>query len=109
MKNLLAWAALLSSVAAVADAGRESRPEVPVLSKSEYRLPLEEVIAIGQLPYWRQTEAPRWDQPALELQSAPAPRLEWAPHYSRDERDEYNGVRDQLNPQPRTKLFEVHF
>lgn len=109
MKNSLAWTALLLSLTTAADAGRESPSEAPVLSKSEYRLPLEEVIAIGRAPYWRQAEEPQWDQPTLELQPAPSSRLEWVPHYSREERDEFNGVRDQLNPQPRTKLFEVHF
>jgi hypothetical protein len=71
-------------------------------------VPLQEVIAIGRLPYWR-TDKPRLEQPTLELQPTTKPRLEWAPHYSRDERDDYNGVRDSLSPQPRTKLFEIHF
>ena len=107
MKKLLMGGAWLLSLAAVA--AQQSPSEAPVLSKSEYRLPLEEVIAIGRVPYWRQQEAPRWEPPELELQQPTQPRLEWVPHYSRDERDDYQGIHDPLNPQPRTKLFEVHF
>jgi len=106
VKNVVAWAALSLSLSATAAPVAPS--EVPVLPSAEYRMPLQEVIAIGRAPYWRQPETPRWEPPELELPASKS-RLEWAPHYSRDERDDFNGVRDQLNPQPRTKLFEIHF
>lgn len=106
MKKTAVWITLLLSLTVVA-APRSS--ETPVLSGSEYRIPLQEVIAIGRTPYWRDQQKPRWEQPELQLPPASKPRLEWAPHYSRDERDDYREVRDQLNPKPRTKLFEVHF
>lgn len=87
-------------------AENKPRPETPILSREEYRVPLDEVIVTGrtqQLP-------PRWDKPkAATPDQAPPSRLQLLPHYSREERDEYNGVRDTQNPQPRTKLFELKF
>ena len=86
------------------------RPETAVLPPEAYRMPMDQVIVTGQAPYWRGDEAPRWDKPKVDVQTQSAPsRLQWAPHYSRDERDDYNGVRDQLNPQARGKLFELKF
>ena len=84
-----------------------------MLPASAYRVPLEEIIVEGKAPYWQSEAPPRWDKPKVE---APKPgdadkgRLQWAPPYARDEREDYNGVRDQLsNPQPRTKIFEIRF
>lgn len=93
-------------------AEQKQRPDVPVLPASEYRTPLEEIIVRGRSPYWQREEAPRWDKPKVEAPvpgAAPAGRLQWTPPYTRDERDDYDKVRDQLNPQPRTKLFELKF
>ena len=87
------------------------RSEEKILPASAYRTPLDEVIVRGQKPYW-QRETPRFDKPKVD---APKPdeagqgRMRWAPHYSRDERDDYNQPRDQLTPQPRTKVFELRF
>lgn len=87
------------------------RPEPEVLPREAYRVPLDQVIVTGKAPYWRGEDAPRWDKPKVEAPAEAEPsRLQWAPHYGRDEREDYNGVRDQLNnPQPRTKLFELKF
>ncbi len=108
MRRITFGAMLLFSAAAVAE------PEAPsaaaLLPTSAYRLPMEEVIAIGQAPYWQQQPRANWDAPKAELPLEAQPsRLQWAPRYVRDERDDYNGVREQLNPQPKTKLFELHF
>lgn len=85
------------------------RPETPVLSADAYRTPLDQVIVTGRSPYWQQ-QVPRWDKPKVELPvQAPPSRLQLAPRYTREERDEYNGVRDTQNPQPRMKLFEFKF
>ncbi|HSB97940.1 MAG TPA: hypothetical protein VLC91_15875 [Spongiibacteraceae bacterium] len=105
MKRSAAWIVLLLSLPVSA---RDLAADASVLPSSEYRLPPEEVIAIGHVPYWRQQESPQWQKPEMELEQ-PASRLQWAPRYSRDEREDYKGVRDQLNPQPRAKVFEVHF
>lgn len=88
----------------------KSKPETPVLSAEAYRTPLDQVIVTGRSPYWQQ-QVPRWDKPKVEEvpeQVRPS-RLQLAPRYTREERDEYNGVRDTQNPQPRTKLFELKF
>jgi hypothetical protein len=79
-----------------------------VLPKSAYRIPMEEVIAIGRVPYWRKEQAPKWEREEMELQESKA-RIQWAPNYTRDERDEYDGIRDSVNPQPRAKIFEMKF
>ena len=107
MKSSIVWTALLVSL--TAGAAQESPSETPALAPSEYRLPMEEVTAIGRLPYWRQTEAPRWEQPSLELQQTAKSRLQWLPNYTRDERDDSKAVHDPANPQARTKVFEVRF
>lgn len=98
--------ALLTTVAWAAEP--KVKPETPVLSPGEYRTPLDQVIVTGRSPYWQQQEAPRWDKPKVEME-APASRLQLAPRYTGEERDEYNGVRDNQNPKPRTKLFELKF
>lgn len=87
------------------------KPEEKLLPASAYRLPLDEVIVRAQRPYW-QRDTPRWDKSKVD---APKPdeasqsRMQWAPKYTRDEREDYRQPRDQLNLQPRTKLFELRF
>jgi hypothetical protein len=98
---------------AIALAGPAAAAEPPaadssVLPRSAYRLPMEEVIAIGRIPYWRKEQAPKWEREEMQLEESKA-RLQWAPKYTRDERDEYDGIRDSVNPQPRAKIFEVKF
>ncbi len=89
------------------------RVEAVVLPASAYRTPLQEIIVEGKTPYWRHQAPPNWSKPKVE---APKPgeeavgRMQWLPRYTREERDDYNGVREQLsNPPPRTKLFEIRF
>ncbi len=87
--------------------------ETPMLPASAYRTPLEEIIVEGKIPYWQHKAPPRWDRPKVEVPkpgAATPGRLQWVPRYTREEREDYNGVRDQLsNPQPRLKIFEIHF
>ena len=85
-----------------------SAADSSVLPKSAYRVPMDEVIAIGRIPYWRKDQAPKWEREEMELQESKA-RMQWAPAYDRDERDEYDGIRDSVNPKPRAKIFEVKF
>lgn len=103
--------ALLALIALPLSAAEGAPEETPMLSQREYRLRLEEVIVIGRDPYWRQQQQPRWDRKTLELPAAEAgkSRLQWAPRYTRDEREDYENAPDHMNPQPRTKLFEVKF
>jgi hypothetical protein len=104
----LAFALTAASAGFVHAAGEPAAADSSVLPRSAYRVPMEEVIAIGRVPYWRKDQAPKWEREEMELQESKA-RIQWAPGYSRDERDEYDGIRDSVNPQPRTKLFEVKF
>lgn len=97
---------LLGAALAQAQGGR---PETPLLSEREYRSTLEEVVVRAQRPDIPE-QAPRWDRPKIELElESPPSRLEWAPRYVRDERDDYDGVRDRTNAEPRIKIFEVKF
>lgn len=98
--------------AAVRAAETSQKPEAAVLPASAYRVPLEEIIVEGKAPYWQREAPPRWDKPKVEAPKpgeAAAGRLQWAPPYARDERDDYVTPRDQLNPKPRTKIFEIRF
>jgi hypothetical protein len=113
MKKSIALLMVVSSAAlscmAVCAAEQNQKPESAMLPASAYRVPIDEIIVEGRVPYW-QRETPRWDKPKVE---APKPggagRLQWAPHYTRDERDDYTTPRDQLNPKPRAKIFELKF
>jgi hypothetical protein len=107
-----AGVALLFATASAGAAVAGSPAETPMLPQSEYRLPLEEVIVIGQEPYWQHRAPPRWERPPLELKTPESaqPRLRLMPRYIRDERDDYDGVRDRMqNPPPRIKLFDLKF
>lgn len=98
--------AMMTAPPAGADEPRAA--DSSVLKRSDYRIPMEEVIAIGRVPYWRKDQQPQWERQEMELQESKA-RLQWAPAYSRDERDEYDGIRDSTNPKARAKIFEVKF
>jgi hypothetical protein len=86
------------------------KPETPVLGKDEYRMKLDEVIVIGQEPYWRK-EAPRWDRGKVELDTKPAqePRLQLFPNYTAEERDDALKAKDRNNATPLIKIFEKKF
>lgn len=108
MKKIAAIALLLSSSATWSADGH--RPETPLLKGENYRTPLEEVIVTVPAPYWKKEAAPRWDRPKVDVQTeSPPSRMQWAPHYSRDEADDYKEIRDTQNPKPRAKLFEIKF
>lgn len=110
LRALLAAIALLLAATAVAQATASAR-EPELLSAEEYPLSMEEVVVRGQRPQWREKEAaPRWDREKFELEvKAEQPRLQALPKYTRDERDDYDGVRDRMNREPRIKLFELKF
>lgn len=99
--------------ASVCTAEQKQKTETAVLPSSEYRKPLDEIVVEGQKPYWQQgEEQPRWDRSKVDapkLDETNKSRLQWAPNYTRDERDDYNEPRDQLDPKPRAKIFELKF
>lgn len=88
-----------------------NRPEAPTLHRQDYRLPLEQVIVIGQTPYWRKEGAPRWDRSKVDVDTKPStePRLNLFPNYTAEERDEALKIRDRNNATPKIKLFDVKF
>ncbi len=102
--------ALLLAAAAMAQ-GAASTRETELLSEKEYPLQLEEVVVRAQKPQWREKEAPPdWNRGKFDLDATPKPsRLQLAPTYSRDERDDYDQVRDRMNAKPEIKLFEFKF
>ena len=83
-----------------------------LLDKKEYRGELEEVIVVGKQPQWR-TDADReqqWRPSKFELpESSIKGRIEWFPQYTKDERDNYQGVRDRLDEKPEIKIFQWKF
>lgn len=89
-----------------------ARPETPVLGKDEYRQKLDEVIVIGQDPYWRQGGQPRWDRGKVDVdlnKPASEPRLQMFPNYTAEERDEAMKIPDRNNATPKIKVFERKF
>ena len=116
-KTLVKKLALLIAVGLTAPtifAAPDTRPaEAPTLRKQDYRVPIEEVIVIGQTPYWRKEGQPRWDRSKVEVDLKPAkePRLQVFPNYTAEERDEAMKPResDRNISQPKIKLFDVKF
>lgn len=113
----LAWrwmlaAALLGAVPALAQTAAGSRPETPMLGEEEYPIQLEEVVVRGKAPRWREREpaAPDWEKGKFQLPTeTKPPRIQVMPRYTRDERDDYDQVRDRMNATPRIKIFEMKF
>lgn len=109
---------LLSIVVAASAAGALAEPETarrdaPTLRREDYRVPMEEVIVIGQEPYWRKDGKPRWDRSKVDvdLKAAKEERLQLFPNYTAEERDEAMKLRDsnRNNTQPKIKVFEKKF
>ena len=90
-----------------------ARPEAPALPKQDYRLPMEQVIVIGQDPYWKRQGQPRWDRSKVDvdLKSNKESRLQLFPNYTAQERDEALKQHDsnRNNTTPKIKLFDVKF
>jgi hypothetical protein len=101
-------ALVLASVSVIA-ADRDDA----VLEEEAYRTEIEEVVVTGQAPEWRQEQQEQqWRQEKFKLAEPgdlPGPRMEWFPEYDRDERDDYDGVRDRMDEKPLIKIFEWKF
>lgn len=95
-----------------ASALAQSRPDVEVLPAQEYATSLEEVIVTGtRAPAWRERigQQPRWDRPQVAIPEVDPPRFEFLPEYTREEREDYESVRDRRDAEPRLRLFEMQF
>ncbi len=94
---------------AAAETRRESDR---LLEEDAYRSELEEVVVVGQPPEWRKPpeQDQQWRPRDFELpEQTDKARIQWFPEYSKDERDQYDGVRDRLNEEPEIKIFEWKF
>ncbi len=85
--------------------------EDELLDESEYRSELEEIVVIGRQPEWRQQRGEEeWRPERFELPEIKSEaRLTWFPRYDKDERDQYDGVRDRLAEKPEFRLFRWRF
>jgi len=94
-----------------ASTSKNTRPEDPILRKDNYRLPMEQVIVVGQDPYWKKEGKPRWDRSKVEVDTKPATdsRLKAFPTYTAEERDDAMKVKDRNNATPKIKLFDIKF
>ena len=107
-RQALAVLVISSSLAVVA----AERDNADVLPEESYRLELEEVVVTGQAPKWREPEPSEWRPERFELPDESElvqPRMEWFPEYTRDERDNYDGVRDRMGEEAGIKIFEWRF
>ncbi len=103
---LAAIGLLLTST--VVSAVREDEPRL--LDESEYRSQLEEVVVIGKDPGWREQEKEEWRPEQFELPTLSSEsRIQWFPQYSKDERDNYSGVRDRTGEKPEFQIFKWKF
>lgn len=85
--------------------------QVTLLDAAEYRTSLEEVVVVGkQLPWRKDPEPDSWRAEKFSLPELPVTsRMEWLPKYTKEERDQYDGVRDRTAENPEFKLFEWKF
>lgn len=108
----VAVAVLWGAAMAYAQSAANGRPETPMLGEEDYPIQLEEVVVRGKAPRWREREpaAPDWEKGKFQLPAeTKPPRIEVMPRYTRDERDDYDQVRDRMNATPRIKVFEMKF
>lgn len=96
----------LSSMTVRADITPNSLP-----SESEYPVAMEEIVVKGKVPEWRkaQTEQEFWRRNRFELLKPEQGRMDWFPRYEKDERDNYQQVRDRKDEKAGIKVFELKF
>jgi hypothetical protein len=101
----------LVMMATYAHANNETR-QAPLLSEESYRSQMEEVIVTGQVPEWRKAEMEQelWNRDKFSLAEEQNPaRIEWFPLYAKEDRENYQGVRDRKSEKPEFKIFEWKF
>ena len=84
--------------------------ERQLLDENEYRSKLEEVVVIGKEPEWRKEKKEEWRPDRFKLQApSSTSRFQWFPRYTKDERDNYDGVRDRTGEKPEIQIFNWKF
>ena len=91
----------------------EKLSEDDLLEQKEYRGDLEEVVVVGSEPEWRKNmdKEEEWRPDRFKLPDNPpsSSRMEWFPEYTKDERDNYQGVRDRTGENPEFQIFKMKF
>lgn len=111
-KTVLALAGVLLAALVVAQQASNTERNGELLDAADYRTELEEVLVTAKQPEWRRKadEQQQWRPEAFELpEQASQNRIQWLPTYTKDERDNYNGVRDRMGEKADIKLFEWKF
>ncbi len=84
-----------------------------LLEDKEYRSDIEEVVVVGSEPEWRKNmdKQEEWRPERLKLSDNPSlrSRVEWFPEYTKEERDNYQGVRDRTGENPEFQIFKMKF
>lgn len=72
---------------------------------------LEEMVITAKEPDWRKPkDDEEWRPDRFELpEGGTDKKMEWFPEYSKDERDDYDQVRNPLNEEPDFQLFKWKF
>ncbi len=105
-RSSIALAMLLPATLLQAQAPRDEG----VLEQDAYRTRIDEIVVVAQQPSWRREQPEEWRPEKFELpELINLQRFEWLPKYSKDERDQYQSVRDPRNEKPEIKLFEINF
>ena len=84
-----------------------------LLEDKEYRSDIEEVVVVGSEPEWRKSmdKQEEWRPERFKLSDNPSlrSRVEWFPEYTKEERDNYQGVRDRTGENPEFQIFKMKF
>ena len=73
---------------------------------------MEEIVVSGSVPEWRRAEMEQeqWRRDQFELADESQPsRIEWFPAYTKEDRENYQQIRDRKGEKPEFKLFEWRF
>ena len=102
--------ALLTMMVGVAWAsGREGG----VLDDDAYRKSEDEIVVVGEQPEWRKKPIEdQWRSEKFELPDPSdllEPVMQWFPEYTREEREDYETIRDPKDEKPLIKIFEWKF
>jgi hypothetical protein len=100
----------LLTLSVIAEQASEQNQPV-LLDDSEYRTDIEEMVVRARRLDWRNQQVEQeWRPERFELpEQSSEQRMQWLPRYSKDERDQFDGVRDRMGEKPEIKLFEWKF
>lgn len=109
LNKLFALALLVTAVSEVWAAGREGE----VLDDEAFRKSEDEIVVIGEQPEWRKESVEdQWRTERFELTDPSdllEPVMQWFPEYTREEREDYETIRDPKDEKPLIKIFEWKF